>query len=301
MPDSHWSKFVFSSIVAKLISLENSRKDLNFMTLQHKIKENARLSLKNYWGRAIGILAFLFGLSILLLLLEQIFCRILRLTADMSGRQFNISRELAVITAVFWGLGLLLAAPLSMGAKAWYCGQVKGERPPMLVLFSCFSSWKRLFRTVLFRLLVGIRKLLWGILFALPSLLIWFGLEYMPMPLSLEGVGPAVAAALAVLLLLTSILMAVLWYVTTLRYFLADYLFLAEEKAGLHRAIKDSVRAMKGRKRVLFRMQLSFLPWFLLGVFAAPLLFVCPYWMSSMAIFAQVRIEQLHRKEESEA
>ena len=267
------------------------------MTLQHKIKENARLSLKNYWGRAIGILGFVFGLSILLLLLEQIFCWILNLTAGLSGRQLDISRELAIVTWVFWILGLLLAVPLSMGVKAWYCGQVKGEKPPMLVIFSCFSSWKRLFRTVLFRLLVGFRKLMWGVLFALPSLLIWLGLEYLPMPLSLDGMGPAIAAALTALLFLTSFLMALLWYVATLRYFLADYLFLAEEKTGLHQAIKGSVQAMKGRKRILFQMQLSFLPWFLLGVFAAPLLFVCPYWMSSMAIFAQARIEHLKKGE----
>ena len=98
------------------------------------------------------------------------------------------------------------------------------------------------------------------------------------------------------LLAFVTLSMGVLWYFTTLRYYLADYLFVTREGMGIREAIKISSAAMKGSKRTLFSLQLSLLPWRLTTVLLVPLVFVAPYYSASMAIFAKVRLESYFSK-----
>ena len=272
------------------------------MTFQRKIKENALLSLKNHWGKAIGIFFFQAGVTAFFLLLEQMLCMVLELTSPESpalvfslrGRLFEVNSSLAIVTATSALICFAVVSPLRFGAKQWYWEQVSGEKPVLHILFAYFYDWKTLFRVILLRILVGIRLVGWGLLCALPSAGIaagiWFAGKFAP-----TGTGVFLLGMLWLVLLAATFLMAVLWYFITRRYFLAEYIFIAEPGAGLHGILKKSVRAMKGGKRILFSLQLSMLGWGILSVLLAPAIFTAPYYQASMAIFAKVRLEQYRR------
>lgn len=267
------------------------------MTLSRKIKENALCSLKSHWGRAIGILFFVMGITVVFWMLEYLFSLLTRMTSpaeamltlDLWGGQLHISSSMAVITATFLVVSFAVLSPLQLGVKKWYCGQISGESPPILTILDYFYNWKKLFSAILLRLSVWIRRVLWGVLFAIPSVLLGAVLLRIQWPL--YGMQALLFIALSVLLVAVTVLMGVLWYFVTLRYYLADYIFVMQEGTSVRKAVKDSVKIMKGSKRVLFGLQLSLLPWYLTTVFLIPVIFVTPYYSASMAIFAKVRLE----------
>ena len=185
-------------------------------------------------------------------------------------------------------------SPLQLGVKKWYWGQVSGETPPLLTVFDYFYNWRQLFRAILLQLALWVRKAAWAVLFFAPSVLLAAALMMMDRPLySMEVL---LYIALLLLLAFVTLSMGVLWYFTTLRYYLADYLFVTREGMGIREAIKISSAAMKGSKRTLFSLQLSLLPWRLTTVLLVPLVFVAPYYSASMAIFAKVRLESYFSK-----
>ncbi|MGI5893723.1 MAG: DUF975 family protein [Candidatus Merdivicinus sp.] len=270
------------------------------MTLQRKMKENALQSLKNNWGRALGILLFQLGVYVFFLLLEQLLCQVLNLALPEAPAMrldwqngFLVDSRLAVVSATGILIEVLILTPLGMGVRRWYCDQVAGELPPILTIFSYFYSWKTLFRVVLLRIMVLLRKILWAIPFVIPCAAIFWGLRWVRVE---SGPAMAIYFAASALGVLVTILMGILWYFVTLRYYLTDYLFILEEGLGLHQIIRKSVAAMKGGKRQLFSLQLSMVPWGLLSLLAVPLLFVIPYYRATTAIFAKVRIEGYNRK-----
>lgn len=270
------------------------------MTLQRKIKENALLSLKNHWGRALGILFFQLGVHVFFLLLEQLLCGILDLTSPESpalqiswANGLIVDGRLAIVTGTALLIGVAVLTPIGMGVKRWYCEHVTGEYPSILTIFAYFYNWKTLFRVILLRIIVGVRKLLWAIPFAVLPVLLWGGLSFVRAD---SGVALVMKASGMILVGIVALLMWVLWYFVTLRYYLADYLFIRNEGMGLHQIVRSSVRAMKGGKRALFSLQLSMLPWWLLSILIVPAIFLAPYYMASTALFSVVRIEGYQRK-----
>ncbi len=272
------------------------------MTFQRKIKENALLSLKNNWGKAIGILLFQAGVSAFFLLLEQLLCMILELTSPESpamvfslrGRIFEVNSSLAIVTATSALICFAVVSPLRFGAKQWYWELVSGGKPVLHTLFAYFYDWKTLFRVVFLRIMIGIRLIGWGVLCALPVAGVAAGIWLVGNSFQ-TGTELFMLGMLWILLVLIAFFMAVLWYFITLRYFLAEYIFIAEPGAGLHSILRRSVQAMKGGKRILFSLQLSMLGWWLLSVLVVPVIFTAPYYQASMAIFAKVRQEQYRR------
>lgn len=267
------------------------------MTLSRKIKENALWSLKSHWGRAIGILFFVIGITVVFWMLEYLFSLITQmttpseamLTLNLWGGQLHISSSMAVITATFLVVSFAVLSPLQLGVKKWYCGQISGQTPPILTILDYFYNWKSLFQAILLRLGVWVRKALWAVLFAIPSALLAASFFLVQWPL--YGMQALLYVALTVLFVAVTAIMGVLWYFVTLRYYLADYIFVMEDGISVRKAIQKSVTIMKGSKRVLFGLQLSLLPWYLTVIFLVPIIFVSPYFSASMAIFAKVRLE----------
>ena len=272
------------------------------MTLQRKIKEDALLSLRNHWGRAIGILLFVLGTTVAFWMLEYLFSLLTQITSqneaaltlDLGSRTLRISSSMAVISATFLVVSFAVLSPLQLGVKKWYWGQVSGETPPLLTVFDYFYNWRQLFRAILLQFSLWVRKAAWAVVFFAPSILLAAVLFMMDRPL--YGTEVLLYIALALLLALVTVSMGILWYFVTLRYYLADYLFVTREGMGIGEAIKTSVTAMKGSKRTLFSLQLSLLPWRLTTILLAPLVFVAPYYSASMAIFAKVRLESYFSK-----
>lgn len=79
------------------------------MNIRPIIKKNARESLKHHWGRAIGILLFLFAVNAVFLLLEQLFYYLLSmngtvepaLVVDLFRGQLRVTWSMALVTLTF--------------------------------------------------------------------------------------------------------------------------------------------------------------------------------------------------------
>ena len=268
------------------------------MNIRPIIKKNARESLKHHWGRAIGILLFLFAVNAVFLLLEQLFYYLLSmngtvepaLVVDLFRGQLRVTWSMALVTLTFALVSFVLTTPLMFGMTKWYFHQVGGERPSLLTLFTYFYSIRDLARSLALRVMLGVRVLLWGALFGLPSAVLAFGIE------AAAGYGGSVAllAVLGLILLeaVVTVIMALLWFCWVQRYFLAEYLFVSRADMGLHAMIRESVRIMKGNRWDAAKLYLSYLPWYLLGLLVVPLLFTAPYLFAGTAINARVLLER---------
>ena len=268
------------------------------MNIRPIIKKNARESLKHHWGRAIGILLFLFAVNAVFLLLEQLFYYLLSmngtvepaLVVDLFRGQLRVTWSMALVTLTFALVSFVLTTPLMFGMTKWYFHQVGGERPSLLTLFTYFYSIRDLARSLALRVMLGVRVLLWGALFGLPSAVLAFGIE------AAAGYGGSFAllAVLGLILLeaVVTVIMALLWFCWVQRYFLAEYLFVSRADMGLHAMIRESVRIMKGNRWDAAKLYLSYLPWYLLGLVVVPLLFTAPYLFAGTAINARVLLER---------
>ena len=268
------------------------------MNIRPIIKKNARESLKHHWGRAIGILLFLFAVNAVFLLLEQLFYYLLSmngtvepaLVVDLFRGQLRVTWSMALVTLTFALVSFVLTTPLMFGMTKWYFHQVGGERPSLLTLFTYFYSIRDLARSLALRVMLGVRVLLWGALFGLPSEVPAFGIE------AAAGYGGSFAllAVLGLILLeaVVTVIMALLWFCWVQRYFLAEYLFVSRADMGLHAMIRESVRIMKGNRWDAAKLYLSYLPWYLLGLLVVPLLFTAPYLFAGTAINARVLLER---------
>ncbi len=268
------------------------------MSIRQTIKKNALGSLKHHWGRAIGILLFLASINALFLLLEQFFCYLLSLNVieepalvvDLFHGRIQITSSMAIVTAAFAIVSFVLMTPLLFGMTKWYFHQVGGERPALQTLFSYFYSVRDLFRSIVLRIIITVRAVLWGLLFAIPSGLIFWAIQMVGQWKSEYTL--LLNAALLLLEGVVTLIMALLWFCWIQRYFLVDYLFVSEAEMGLHAMIKKSVRIMKKNRVQTAALYGSFLPWILLSVLVVPLLFVLPYLFSSAAINARVLLER---------
>ena len=268
------------------------------MNIRPIIKKNARESLKHHWGLAIGILLFLFAVNAVFLLLEQLFYYLLSmngtvepaLVVDLFRGQLRVTWSMALVTLTFALVSFVLTTPLMFGMTKWYFHQVGGERPSLLTLFTYFYSIRDLARSLALRVMLGVRVLLWGALFGLPSAVLAFGIE------AAAGYGGSFAllAVLGLILLeaVVTVIMALLWFCWVQRYFLAEYLFVSRADMGLHAMIRESVRIMKGNRWDAAKLYLSYLPWYLLGLLVVPLLFTAPYLFAGTAINARVLLER---------
>ena len=273
------------------------------MNIRPIIKKNARESLKHHWGRAIGILLFLFAVNAVFLLLEQLFYYLLSmngtvepaLVVDLFRGQLRVTWSMALVTLTFALVSFVLTTPLMFGMTKWYFHQVGGERPSLLTLFTYFYSIRDLARSLALRVMLGVRVLLWGALFGLPSAVLAFGIE------AAAGYGGSFAllAVLGLILLeaVVTVIMALLWFCWVQRYFLAEYLFVSRADMGLHAMIRESVRIMKGNRWDAAKLYLSYLPWYLLGLLVVPLLFTAPYLFAGTAINARVLLEREARNQ----
>ncbi|MGI5856249.1 MAG: DUF975 family protein [Candidatus Merdivicinus sp.] len=268
------------------------------MSIRQTIKKNALGSLKHHWGRAIGILLFLVSINALFLLLEQFFCYLLSLNVieepalvvDLFHGRIQITSSMAIVTAAFAIVSFVLMTPLLFGMTKWYFHQVGGERPALQTLFSYFYSVRDLFRSIALRIMITVRAVLWGLLFAIPSGLIFWAIQMVGQWKSDYSL--LVSTALLLLEGVVTLIMALMWFCWIQRYFLVDYLFVSEAEMGLHAMIKKSVRIMKKNRVQTAALYGSFLPWILLSVLVVPLLFVLPYLFSSTAINARVLLER---------
>ena len=131
---------------------------------------------------------------------------------------------------------------------------------------------------------VAARKVLWSTVIAVPAVLL-------TVTLLLPATGDVGAVVSSV------VMVAVVWgvyYIVSLRYVLARYLMIdqGDGRRSSGRAIRDSIGLMRGQKMAFFKLQLSFLGWYLLIVLLMILgvgLVSLVGWLDLSSVFALVQ------------
>ena len=173
---------------------------------------------------------------------------------------------------ILWAIMLLLGALLEIGlVKFLYALSLKSSQIPPGVLFYAFQNQPDTFiLTCGFRYLV---TLIWFV----PA--VW---KYLQIPMDTLEFADLPMALLPVLLLaLAGILPAVL---SALPFCLAEYVLLDDPYLSSAEALMSSMRLMKGQKKRVFLLWLSFLHILLLclGSYGIGILWVRPYYHTTM-------------------
>ncbi|WP_312640926.1 DUF975 family protein [Hydrogenoanaerobacterium sp.] len=279
------------------------------MKLRKQIKQNARRALGGNWGKAICILLIGMSIFVIFSLLQGLTSLLLDIpdfhdTLKTPGFYFddvvNVSLLSLLIASIFTVLSLIVNSPLTFGVKQWYYRLVGGESEDVVSIFSFFSFARLFFKAIWHDINLIVRRLLWAIPFAVvPGAIAGIAvlLLYNTQPSDLMHLGGIMLLMLGLLL---AVIAQIFFFIFSNRYFLSSYLIVEDPEIGVRKAIKTSIRSMKGHKSEIFVLQLSFVPWGLLSLLVLPLLYVVPYYNSSSALYAKYLIERekLHEPED---
>ena len=254
------------------------------MKSNYELKSEAYNLLSKDWGNAIGVTFILFCVSIAASLIPY--------AGDV--------------------IGIIIAGPLAFGTALFFLKVSKGEKGEIEDLFHAFKSKEAFSFSLIAYLLTfiiiipvfAVCMILWANLFVgdlenIPSLINSgtasliengtttpyamdpsFLTEYSS-PLFDSGIGTIIFSALIIIFIPITIVSLLLSQV---------YFILADQKTiSGFRAIEMSWSLMKGNKKKLFILQLSFIGWAILSVFTffIGLLFLYPYMLTTYAKFYQ--------------
>lgn len=138
----------------------------------------------------------------------------------------------------------------------------------------------------------------WGVVVAFLRLLRGGELKVEDLFSGYRSWGPFLVMLLTgVYTLLWMLLLVVPGVVKSYSYALAPYVLLDNPELSSGQCIDRSMEIMDGHKMELFRLDLSFVGWMLLGVvsFGIGLLWVYPYWMTARAAFYENLVSGLEK------
>lgn len=270
------------------------------------LKRNSKLALRGSWGRAIIILLIVMGVSALITVFTQIAAGVF-VTApildDSAMEQYDTVWALAeefrfgmaewIIFGASAILSLLLMSPLSLGQARWYYNLVHGGSMPLTELFYYFETGKAYARSLLYEINIGIRSMLWMILFyAPPSAVFGVAVFFLSGNEELSRAGLMTATS-GIFLSIVLFILATLFYAACIcRYALTPYLIAGDSELTVRKAIKLSVNYTKGFRFSILWFGLSYIGWFFLSAFFFPILFAAPYYSTGMAMYSRYIIEK---------
>jgi uncharacterized membrane protein len=237
------------------------------------VKKNARESLRGHWGAAAGIFALCAGIFGALAALDAFFVWLASGDVSLGGEPgyflrlvfYSENRYGVMITAGFTLISLLLS-PLYLGAQRYFYNAAAEIPPRFFDLFYFFTGPKKYMRALWLSIQVNLRASLWGILFfAFPGGIMLVSVRFLILEeLSRES---RAAASVGVVLACGLFLLAgILFGIFVQKYTLTAFLICSEDKSA-GQIIKESVRASKGHRGMLFLFSLSYIGWYILAPF----------------------------------
>lgn len=229
------------------------------------VKKTALAALKNEWPNAIAAavipLAFSLVAINLLGLLKYIFADTLATT---------IVRIIFLFVLVFVGI------PLSLGSLRILWGTANDERLKISELFYYFSAGKNYKRVFTFTVLLFGRIILKSVVLLLPSYLIDF-ISNSSSSLFAESAVPLWLSNIWIFALFLRIIAGCFIVYIASRYYLAPFLFIANDNADPMECINKSFMVSRVSVGSFVTLLLSLAGWIALSVFFVPMVFTLPY------------------------
>lgn len=187
---------------------------------------------------------------------------------------------------------LFLLYPLIMGTVRFFVRFIKGKlEEDAGVVFYYFASPKNYGKILYLQIILTVKKLGIGLVTALPMLIAWvisgsFVYELFNIAM------PIWAQSISYLIIYLQILGALVYFILTLRYYLAPFLLVVDE--GMHAAEAVYMSKLISRRTTLdfIFLLLSHILYILLSFLLLPAIFTLPYLVGAYVVHCDSAVEQ---------
>lgn len=232
------------------------------------VKSTALENLRGNWAKAAGAALIPVAATAML---ACVFDMLLWLT-DTSAVAYAAGVP-AVLCAVF------IISPLMLGTVRFFRAFALDKNTDIACVFEYFSSKTQYFRAVRFTFSLFIRVFIIGFFFMLPSILT--DLAYRGnLDFLMRDATPLWFGDLWIVTLVLRIIAAALLAIVVLKYYLAPFIFAANDNITAAEAIHQSTCAAKISAGAFASLLLSMLGWILISVTLIPLVFTLPYFLA---------------------
>lgn len=187
-----------------------------------------------------------------------------------------------IFAAVSFFTVFVLFSLVRLGRKRYFLRNACGFSVGADEVFYCFKG-KNFLSAVSYSVKFSLVKTAVGFLCFLPFVLSFAFL----FKGAFDGTSVLFSFAVAVTAVLFFLSAAVFNSVFASSFFLCDYYFIKGEYISFSHLLGLSQLVMKGRKKKLFKLKMSFLGWFFLCLAVLPLSFVSGYYNQSLAVAAK--------------
>lgn len=264
-----------------------------------EIKSAAKNSLKHRWTEAVAVAAILLAAGLLDTSMQSALMTVFKTDAVWSPffptvmPRYNLLASIIItLFSSFYSLAVMF--PLAFGAARWFWLITAGSNPELLEIFYYFSSGKRFFKAVtlsfglFLRLVIGVTVcfLPYAVCEALlsPDFYDKIGIS---MPVSVSGLYP-LATTFEILGFL-----ALLLFIGSHTLFFA--VLFSEPELSAFRVLRKTVKLSKGQRFRFLGFVISFIGWWILGVFMVTWLFIIPYFVCATAVYGREEYRICHK------
>jgi hypothetical protein len=256
---------------------------------------NGLVALKGSWIKAIIILCVIALLGFGIIKLDDAYRLIFNVPRFTSDNYININVWSFVVAAVFTVVWFLVFVPLVFGMLEWYWNLTGGKPTGVGDIFAWYGSLRLYLKSLQLTLNVFLRSLLWWIITCgIPSVMIYAscyyarGIDLNQTDFSAQQIQNLLVSGIlmlfGILLLLGG---AILFIFIVSRYLLAFFLIVEDSSIKVSVAIKNSIEYSREYRWEMTKFILSFVGWAIFCLALFPVLFVVPYFCSSMSIFSK--------------
>lgn len=179
--------------------------------------------------------------------------------------------------------------PLLLGAIYYFRRLIWQQEDNVLIVFKYFSNLGEYKRALRFTMLIFTKIALSALLVFSPCIVIWL--------LSNDALYQLIGTSIPIWSLnldalndFALIIAAFVLAFILLKYYLAAFIFTSNDDIDPSEAINMSTIISKRTGGDFFGLVLSFIPWLLLSLFVAPLLYTLPYFLTSYAVHCRFAI-----------
>lgn len=265
-----------------------------------EIKYAAKTSMKHRWTQGIAV-SFVFVATALLDILMQymlmVIFKVTNVWSPFTPTDLPLYSVVASVgTTIFSCLfSLAVMFPLIFGIMRWFWMVTGGSNPDIGEIFHFFSEPKQFFKS--FRISIGIylRLIVGTVVCFLP----YIAMSILTQPDVYNKLGfdmPIVMESLNSIVGILEFLgfAALMLWVSSFALFYS--VMFSEPELSAHKTIRKTTKMSRGLRFNLVTFVLSFFGWFMLSFLIVPLLFVAPYFLSSMAVYGREAYRASHHR-----
>lgn len=244
------------------------------------VKAEAKSALKGKWIMAIiAALTFLFSFLII----------------QNTAYLFSASVGDTAATIIMYILMFVLCCPLLLGVMRYYWRIFGGAEETPVAVFYYFSEFKFLLKALRLWFMLLLRIALFAAVFYLPTIAVYV-ISAPEFYRFIDTAIPIWSQNLSAILNFFSSISFALVVVSTIKYYLAPILVIADDKIDLEEAFHMSSVISKTSITDFIFLLLSLFGWILLSVLFIPLIFTLPYFLMCYTVHSFYSIKDYNEK-----